>query len=336
MKFVRLALGEFVGLRDPIKPTQLTGAFGAVQIHRAPLEEGDDRALYLSIGISTRQVLSINDDQLFIDATGRLELESFVQGAIDAVALSYGCERRIWSHLLAYAIQTDNGDELSQCESLKTYDHEMKMRWAPSWSGIAPIDYPQALMDRLEGAALMAECMSNSSMLGQYRECVRLFELAFRLKPKMLEVPLSAFLAKAPYQYSRAEVAEWLALRDQASHADKLISTRLAFDRDVRRFIDRMRQAAMEVLFNKTEWHRDSDARRTVWAPLIGLLPDSGLHATEGKGFSVRIAPLDCFYVWPIWTDRTFLKLPPGWWFPTAPAGSSQAGGPMTPGEGDG
>jgi hypothetical protein len=314
MKFVRIALGEFIGLKEPIKPTRLTGDFGEVQIHRAPLKQGDDRALYLSIGISTSPMLSIKDDELFIDEPGRLKLESYVQGAIDAVALSYGCERRIWSHLVPYAIQTDDAGEMSQCASLKTFDHEMKIRWAASWSGITPTDYPQALMDRLEGAALMTECASNSSVLGQYRECVRLFELAFRLKPKMLEVPLSAFLGKAPHQYSRLEVADWLALRDHASHADKLISNRLAFDRDVRHFIDRIRQAAMEVLFNKAEWHKDSVGRRTVWAPLIGLLPGSGLQGTPGNPFSIKIAPLDCFYVWPLWTEAAFLMLPPGWW----------------------
>jgi len=71
----------------------------------------------------------------------------------------------------------------------------------------------------------------------------------------------------------------------------------VAFERDVTSFIDRMEQAATDVLMNKAIWSDGSLARRQVWDPTTATLsPQSGLRLTQDKPYLVSCdSAIDCF-----------------------------------------
>jgi hypothetical protein len=318
MKFVRLAIIEFIDLKVPVANTSLSqGDQIRVELYRLKDAPETGRVPYVASATSSQLGTSeIKLGELTLDERTRLDCEYLIEAAANTIACCYGCQRRVWSLLPAYALLAETSQETAKLLTLKVYPHEIKARPPVPWIGTQPAAYLEKLMDRLEGAAVMAECMNNSTYLGRYRECIRLFELAFKRPVYDLERPLWKFLEPAAPKYSRAEVKDWLSFRDKSIHADKKKSTRLAFERDVQRFMDRMRQAAQEVLFNKAHWHHTSSDRRVLWQPVVAVLPDGGLQAAGPV--SVRMEFLDCFYIWPAWMERGFSQ-PPGWWLPASP-----------------
>ena len=168
----------------------------------------------------------------------------------------------------------------------------------------------------MQGAELFCEAMGNMSALGRYRELIRVFELAFRRDSYGMGRKLVQFL-DPDLGFTRVEVDGWLAWRDAANHTDLAKSPKLAFERDVQPFVERMQQAGLDVLLNKAIWADASRIRRNAYSAKIAKLSPAGdLRFTQGATGSIAIDfPLDCFNAWPV-RQRGIFRPERGWWAP--------------------
>jgi len=320
MKFLRMALIEFIEPPEDIKNCVIRADSGLqVTLSRMPGDGKPDQQLFLAMAIAERAgSVDARSGSLTIDTQTRLDCESLIEVAANSIVVSFTCRKRVYSHLMCYGLQSEGADDDAQLAALVDFPKGMIVYPIASLLGTAPGSYMEKLMDRAEGAAIMAECINNTTNLGRYRECIRLFELAFNRGYHAIVQPLAKFLKGAPHGYSKREVMDWVSYRNPSVHADKKESDRLTFERDVVRFMNRMQQAALEVLFNKDRWHHSSEGRRAIWTPLMAILP-SGVQATEtGRPVSVKLDFLDCFSVWQIYLGGGVI-LPSGYWFPNTP-----------------
>lgn len=174
------------------------------------------------------------------------------------------------------------------------------------------------LNDRLDGVALMVEALASNHATGRFHEFLRLFERAFKLPPKKLTSEVVAFLDPR-FGYTEPEARHWFEeLRDPATHADE--RNDIVFEADVQPVMDRMEQAAVDVLLNKKIWRDRSTARRDVWRPRSGSKGPNELFFPQGKaegGLLGRL--LDEFGAFPLDFGAHLCTPPPGWWPATVP-----------------
>jgi hypothetical protein len=127
----------------------------------------------------------------------------------------------------------------------------------------------QALTDRLDGVALLAEAIANDLPSSQFREFIKLFERGFGEGGHKLIRPLSAYLQSNTLRYVEEEVKNWLKIRDGLTHADK--RKRFLLGSDVAWIVNRIKQAAYDVLLNKKNWNEGDYEPRTLWRPVAGI-----------------------------------------------------------------
>lgn len=91
--------------------------------------------------------------------------------------------------------------------------------------------------------------------------------------------------------------------------------------------MNRIEQAAYDVLFNKANWRQTDTRRRDVWKPLTGTSSSKGdIFVTQGmSGGGIQAQVLDQFASYPLHLEAVMTDLPEGWWPPTI-QGSSQSG----------
>ncbi len=182
-------------------------------------------------------------------------------------------------------------------------------------TGILDAKAVARLSDRLDGLALLADALGSRSAFAQYFDFIRLFERAFARKASALPELLVPFLVGqkvTAYAFTRREVHAWVKTRKRAAHADKYPD--FLVEADFRPLIPRMEDAAYDVLLNKSEWRSTSTARRRLWRPIAGTLPD-GIFVTQGKQATVRATLLDSHGAYPmLLAGPTEQLLPRGVW----------------------
>ena len=169
-------------------------------------------------------------------------------------------------------------------------------------------------MDRLPALSLIAEAHSHSLAAGKFHEYVRLFEYAFALQFSQLPKKLVQFL-KPVYGYTTEEIKSWTKIRDPLTHADGKKSDEIYLDSDVRSYIQRIEQAAYDVLFNKEKWHDKSRERRDIWAPIAATTNNSGnLVIKQGSEPKLGFQVFDDFGVFPQHLNGIITSPPKEWW----------------------
>jgi hypothetical protein len=88
-----------------------------------------------------------------------------------------------------------------------------------------------------------------------------------------------------------------------------------AVEPDARRVVQRMRQAAYDVLFNKTNWHSSDVEARDLWPVPTGSASRDRLFATQEVYVSVQPQFYDPFGVFPRGPTLAAESLPSEWWF---------------------
>ena len=217
-----------------------------------------------------------SEGYITIPDVSRRSCEAAIEFVSNLIAVTGRCKRSISSPAPPAALVAEGPAEQ------QFLAESTGLRLAPiSQQGAKPNitineDLIAALGDRLEGLSLMAEAISHSQAMGEYRDLVRVFELAFSLPVTQLEKKLATFLAGACHGYHRSEIAKWVSLRNPASHANKQKSKFIVLEADVRPIILRMEQAAMDVLFNKKDWHQKSTDRRELLRPNLATTSEAG------------------------------------------------------------
>jgi hypothetical protein len=143
---------------------------------------------------------------------------------------------------------------------------------------------------------------------------MRVFERAFAAGPtKVCTHLLPAFLAPAGFGFTSDEVNLWLSLRDRSVHADRRPD--FALESETHLVVNRVEQAAYDVLFNKLSWRDETSARRDVFHPWLAAGDSRGEEAVLYKGGDIKfeVCPLDGFGAYPYFPKNYGPELPSGW-----------------------
>jgi len=163
--------------------------------------------------------------------------------------------------------------------------------------------------------ALLAEALTNQHSTGKFHEFMRLFERAFTLSPSQFEKKLAQSLQGADLGYDRSEVKHWIALRNPATHANDTTLPYIALESDIRPVIDRIEQAAYDVLWNKKFWQDRSTETRPVWRPSVATdFSTYNVVVTKGLEASFIIQTLDPLRAFPFDQDFRLPEMPPHFW----------------------
>jgi len=153
--------------------------------------------------------------------------------------------------------------------------------------------------DRTNGVAALAAALNCSTKLAQYRELVRFFEIAFRMPFVQIDKKLSQYLAPTKLEFERKEIQQWRTFRHPSIHGDGAISQEVTFELDVAPYLERMKIAALDVLFNKAQWSSKETARR-VGYEVPGISKDGNKLIAASNYIQARFVMMDQFKVWGI------------------------------------
>jgi len=245
----------------------------------------------------------------------REQCERALQIVADLISICGKCERFVSSASPCWALIPDNPDEKTKLKLSKGLKSKKKQRLSFSTQIPQNNEIVTKLQDRIDGIAILAEAYSHNRDSGKYREYVRLFEAAFALPFTNLEKILADFLLPA-MGYKRQEIKHWVGFRHPITHADGRKTERLVFDVDVRRITQRMEQAAVDVLFNKLDWHHNTITRRQIY------IPPAFTSAREGDGIIrqgstpvIKFQIFDEFGAFPMDLNAVITNPPESWWF---------------------
>ena len=328
MKIVRLAIVRL----SPTPRTPPAGfhiSRGAVAVQISPIAGESDKS---SLRVVVKASISIPPPALdaecfaLIPDQERSQCEDAISAASDLLAITTRSRRTVCSATAPLALIPENQadlDLLAQTKAIRAHAVHSLSMFYPQIEFSTAID---ALNGRWDGAALLAEAYSHTTMSGRFREFVRLFELAFRCAFTQVDRKLAQTLLPA-MGYTRQEIQKWQALRHPFTHADGRVSNELAFDPDARNIVQRMEQAAMDILFNKAEWGEWSSSRRDTWQPhAISTSETGGLVVRQGsKNVSLEQLMIDEFGRFPRDLGAQHTNLPADWFTRYVPEGVNQA-----------
>jgi hypothetical protein len=245
----------------------------------------------------------------------REQCEQALQLVADLISICGKCERFISSASPCWALVAENPDEKTRLELSRGIKNNRKMM--PSFTLQIPKNNEiiYKLQDRIDGITILAESYSHNREAGKYREYIRLFEVAFTIPFTNLEKKLKDFLPRE-MGYTRQEIKHWIEFRHPIIHADGRKTDRLVFDVDVRWVTQRMEQAAIDVLFNKSEWHSISITRRQIYIPsAFTSTNDGGGIIRQGSTPVIKFQVIDEFGIFPVDLNANITNPPESWWF---------------------
>jgi len=142
--------------------------------------------------------------------------------------------------------------------------------------------YDDQLLDRIEGVAFLATANAQTDNVARFHEYIRLFERAFAAQTSQLARLLHQFISYSEtLDYQLDELRDWMVnTRHGATHAD--LRDNFVFSPDLTKDIERIKQLAYLVLFNKKVWHDQSTERRELLKLKLGVTP-GGMFMVQRK-----------------------------------------------------
>lgn len=247
----------------------------------------------------------------------RRALEESAEVAVDLLAISDRASRSLASPSPCVAFVAESEKARDWLAESAGIIRPKVNRAVASGGGVSPIpeEVLAGLDDRLDGVTLLAEALSHQHPVGTYHEFIRLYERAFA-RPAPTLVPLLASFLDRQYGYTDQELRSWISLRGGATHADAKPRSKLVFAGDVTPIIDRMEQAAYDLLLNKATWHTPETARQERWRPHAGTASDKGdLFVIKGKGADLKFRIFDDFGVYPYDLSANIANLHERYWW---------------------
>jgi hypothetical protein len=269
-----------------------------VEVHLSPAGKDAHQTRFLieaAVVLSERPEVA-DDGTIIVPTEPRRKAEDAIETTANLLAVTDHCRRSISSPYPFVALFSTLEADLEWLETTKGFQGSLLS--IPGTKQTVPFDARslQALQDRVDGVALLAEALAHNHPTGRFHEFIRLLERAFTLPPSQFEKKLTQFLQGASLGYERPEIKRWVDLRNPATHADELTPGHIVFESHVRPVIARMEQAAYDVLFNKKVWSDPSRERRNVWHPPVATCSERHhLRITHGEGATFIFQALDPF-----------------------------------------
>lgn len=235
----------------------LNKLYGDVLLYVSPLNEFNlaQNMVLVQASIKVRQDPITIDGLLDVHNDIRRKCEEVIENVTRVLAVCYGVRREIFSPVgFGVGYLAENDEELKRLNGVKggAFNHAKILfkRAVP----LTNFNWEEAFHDREEGVLLMAEAFNQTSCSGQFRDFMSLFENAFKMSTDQFSKKLSGFL-NPKFGYSRQEIINWYKIRHPLSHADQKQSAVILYEADVVSVIDRVAQAAYDVLLNKVSWN---------------------------------------------------------------------------------
>lgn len=281
-------------------------------------QKAQNKKWYLIYGMTklTKKLEITNENLIKIPNEEREKLERAIETAINLFAVSTCSSRSISSPSPYIALQPENDEEREMLEGLNGFVlNPTVIPGAPFQTEFSD-EFLIMVKDRLDGVSLLAEALSHSHPTGKFHELLRLFERAFAHSSRKLIQPLTDFLLPTNQGFTRNEVKNWVFnLRHPATHAD--IREEFLLESGIRPVVQRMKQAAYDILFNKLEWRNPTSERREIWQPVSGTISDKmDVFITKGESQSLEFQILDGFSSYPYDLSGSIGNfLPKNWWY---------------------
>ena len=314
MRFIRFATLTFQPpAREPWKAWSLQSGSVRVESLGSVVHEGTLIVVVAAeMGMRWRPKAT-RDRLVVVPDKARRQAEEAIETVANLIAVAERCKRTISSPLPSVAFMAEDAEERMWLES----NSGILLQDGSSVSSVSQkfdVSILDSLADRPDGVALMAEALSHDHPTGQFHEYLRVFERAFRLSSRKLVDPLSTFLAKTSFEYTRDEVSHWLVdVRHPVTHADQGQS--FVLEAQVRPIIRRVEQATYDVLFNKADWRSPSSQRRAVWIPECGTTSqDHSMFIIQYRTPTMEFQLLDAFRAYPIDLRGVVVPIPEGAW----------------------
>lgn len=313
MRLVRLAVINLVP-NPRNKPAAFMIRDDRVDVEIAPV--ADLPGMRLIARATTHIDIPVLDDGglVVIPDEPRQWCEAAIMRAADMLAISTRCAPNVTTGTPPLALVPEGATDLALLAKARAIRADAPRALSTFITAVSLADLGPALNGRWDGAALLAEAYSHTQWSGRYREFVRLFEVAFGRSFMEMEKKLSAALGPA-MGYTAAEVRCWQALRHPFSHADGKKTAEFALESDARPVVQRMEQAALDILLNKAEWGVWSSARRDLWRPEAITVDATGKGLVrQGSAPTLQLLLLDEFGVFPRDVQLQHTNLPSDWW----------------------
>jgi hypothetical protein len=334
MKLLRVA---FISFDPKIKghiPFSL--ASGDLEIVERKLREHEgtaERAQLLVVASTKLGALPVKDagGRVIIPERERRECEELIETYANLIALAHRVGRKISSAEPPAALVAESESEVSFLNGCVGVKIAPRSQMRPHFPFAYDERILRGLQDRMDGVALFTEALSAGGGLGKYRDFIRVFELAFACGSSKLVSQLSKFLPAQRMGYSRDEVTEWYSYRDRASHADLQKSKEFALERDVSFFLERMEQAAFEVLLNKKLWHHPSPDRRDFLTQegVTSSRDAVDLSLTKARAVNIHVRFFDDFGSYPRHLGGILTTPPREWWWKRTDKNAGSVGGSL-------
>lgn len=275
----------------------------------------------LAANLEVSSKLPMRGTEILIPDQMRHKLESAIEYMADILSVTHQSSRSV-SSILPYIAIDPLDEEAREWVTSGTAIHVQsegtpdRTQYDCGLDDVVPL-----LTDRLDGAALLAEALCQEHSTGRLHEFMRVFERAFAQSAGTVcrSGSLLGFLQSMNCGYDATEIHRWLELRDLATHADR--KPDYAVEADTRKVVNRMEQAAYDVLFNKSEWRSPTSTRRNGLKPIYGSLKANGMNMFKTQAASIKasFALFDGFSSYPLNIRFDLRKVvPPNWLIQTS------------------
>ena len=312
VRFATLYLKRKVELKDKLC---LGDERASVEVQDASLGGQVPRLLFQAVmALDARPEVS-SQREVIVPEQPRKEAEGAIESVANLLAVLNHSHRQISSPWPFVALGLEDEDENRWASSLTRFQGEQSGIPQTSYCLPPSSEQLEALSDRVDGVALLAEALTHEHPTGKFHEFMRLFERAFALAPSQFEKKLTQFLQGADLGYDRNEVKKWIDLRNPATHANDLTRTHIVLESHVRPVIARIEQAAYDVLFNKKTWAEASKERRPWWRPMVATIAaKNAVRVTKGLDANVQVQALDPFEAFVYDSSFRLPTLPKNLW----------------------
>lgn len=287
MDLVRLAVAGITGLPKTWDDLEIT--YGDVTLRtlaRVGREDVEQGVLF-GAHVHLDSPLKLDEEGLvLVPDVPRRAAEHMIETTADQISILANRSRNLRSINPAVVFFADDETELAWLKERPGISGADQLHATHGYTVDLEPEMLRHLVDRQDGATLLADAITHRRHSDQFRALIRVFERAFACSSSELVLYLSQYMEARPgLGYSKTEIKRWITrLRGPAVHADR---HDLPVEADFRHVVPRMKFAAYDVLLNKAAWRDQSTNRREMWSPTTAPRTDGGLmamHATGGAG----------------------------------------------------
>lgn len=241
-----------------------------------------------------------------IAVTGSESYEDLIIQAVSDLDASIEYTANILSTLFCVRVRVSGPTSTSFAIILNKHEFSDFSRVAEqhnflNFANLRPVDAERAFsfisIDRPEIAGLLSGALNAFAAASAFTAYIRLFEAAFALSHNQLRKPLHRFLASGPLNISKAESDDWIALRHAIAHSDR--SGNAGFDGDAYPELERIKQAAYDVAFNKKKWKSPDSERESSGCVSSVVEGSEKISVTEGVQCCINLVKSEALGRYP-------------------------------------